>query len=231
MASNDDFDELEGLLPFYINDSLSDRERKRIDVALATSPSLRTKLDEQIAISQVVKQQGEKMVEGGTDREESLKGVLSQLTPQAAKEASSAPSPNLHNLLSFLNPGNWHAAVSLSLAVAVAGMGGTILAQNQAGQERAAQIASLEKKLSDAEFQLASGPGGGVARGNIMIQLRDTAPWAAVDTLLSAEGLTITSGPSDGALTLSSDAKGAALDALIARLKASPLVASVDKAV
>ena len=165
MASNDDFDELEGLLPFYINDSLSDRERKRIDVALATSPSLRTKLDEQIAISQVVKQQGEKMVEGGTDREESLKGVLSQLTPQAAKEASSAPSPNLRHLLSFLNPGNWHAAVSLSLAVAVAGMGGTIIAQNQVGQERAAQITSLEKKLSDAEFQLASGPGGGVTRG------------------------------------------------------------------
>jgi hypothetical protein len=231
MASNDDFNELEGLLPFYINDSLSDRERLQIESALVTSSALREKLDEQIAISQVVKQQGEKMTEGGIDCEESLKGVLSQLTPQAAKGASSAPLPNLRNLLSFLNPGNWHAAVSLSLAVAVAGMGGTIIAQNQAGQERATQIASLEKKLSDAEFQLASGPGGGVTRGNIMIQLRDTAPWAAVDALLSAEGLTITSGPSDGALTLSSDAKGAALDALIVRLKASPLVASVDKAV
>jgi hypothetical protein len=231
MASNDDFNELEGLLPFYINDSLSDRERLQIESALVTSSALREKLDEQIAISQVVKQQGEKMTEGGIDCEESLKGVLSQLTPQAAKGASSAPLPNLRNLLSFLNPGNWHAAVSLSLAVAVAGMGGTIIAQNQAGQERATQIASLEKKLSDAEFQLASGPGGGVTRGNIMIQLRDTAPWAAVDALLSAEGLTITSGPSDGALTLSSDAKGTALDALIVRLKASPLVASVDKAV
>lgn len=231
MARYDDVDELVGLLPFYVNNRLSEPERRQINSALANSNELRAELDEQVAIAKAVKQQGEMMMAGAKDPKVRLAAVVAQLETNAPEPKPAAPRANLRSLLSFLGPAKWHAAVSLSLAVAVAGMGGTLIAQNEAGQAREVQMAALEKRLSDAEFQLASGPGGGIVRGNIMLQLRDTAPWAAVETLLSEQGLTIVGGPSDGALTLSSEAKAAALDAVIVRLKASPLVASVDKAV
>ena len=232
MARYDDVEELVGLLPFYVSNRLSEPERRQVNSALANSDELRAELDEQVAIAYAVKQQGELMMAGGKDPKVRLEKVVANLDVKAPEPKRAAPEPaNLANLLRFLSPAKWHAAVSLSLAVAVAGMGGTIIAQNEAGQEREVQMAALEKRLSDAEFQLASGPGGAASRGNIMIELRDTAPWDAVEAMLSAEGLTIVGGPSDGALTLSSEAKGAALDALITRLKASPLVASVDKAV
>ncbi len=231
MARYDDVDELVGLLPFYVSNRLSEPERRQINSALANSDELRAELDEQVAMASAVKQQGEMMMAGAKDPKVRLAAVVAQLETNAPQPMPAAPRTNLRSLLSFLGPAKWHAAVSLSLAVAVAGMGGTLIAQNEAGQAREVQMAALEKRLSDAEFQLASGPGGSIVRGNIMLQLRDTAPWAAVEGLLSAEGLTIVGGPSDGALTLSSDAKAGALDAVIVRLKASPLVASVDKAV
>lgn len=232
MARYDDVDELVGLLPFYVSNRLSAPERRQINSALANSNELRAEYTEQIAIARAVKQQGEMMMAGAKDPKVRLENVVAKLDAKAPEPQRPAPEPaKLRSLLSFLGPAKWHAAVSLSLAVAVAGMGGTLIAQNEAGRAREAQMAALEKRLSDAEFQLASGPGGAASRGNIMIELRDTAPWANVEDMLSAEGLTIVGGPSDGALTLSSDAKGGALDALTARLKASPLVASVDKAV
>ena len=232
MARYDDVEELVGLLPFYVSNRLSEPERRQVNSALADSDELRAELDEQVAIARAVKQQGELMMAGAKDPKVRLEKVVAKLDAKAPEPKRAAPEPaNLRSLLSFLGPAKWHAAVSLSLAVAVAGMGGTLIAQNEAGQEREVQMAALEKRLSDAEFQLASGPGGGTIRGNIMIELRDTASWADVEAMLSAEGLTIVGGPSDGALTLSSDVKGGALDGLIARLRASPLVASVDKAV
>lgn len=231
MARYDDVDELVGLLPFYVSNRLSEAERRQIKSALLNSDELRAELAEQVAITRAVKRQGEMMMAGAKDPNERFSAVVAQLKAEAPEPKSVASRADLRNLLSFLSPAKWHAAVSLSLAVAVAGMGGVLIAQNEAGRVRGVQMAALEKRLSDAEFQLASGPGGGIVRGNIMLQLRDTAPWAAVEALLSAERLTIVGGPSDGALTLSSDAKDAALDALITRLKASPLVASIDKAV
>jgi hypothetical protein len=95
----------------------------------------------------------------------------------------------------------------------------------------AAQIAALEKRLHAVEFQLASGPNGGENQAaNLMVQISDAASWVELEKLLADEGLTIVGGPSDSALMVSSDARGAALEAQIVRLKASPVFAAVDKA-
>jgi hypothetical protein len=66
-------------------------------------------------------------------------------------------------------------------------------------------------------------------QGSIIIQLHSDAIWAMITALLSKEELSIMGGPNDGALLLSSHRKGAALDALIIRLKASPVIMSADK--
>ena len=63
------------------------------------------------------------------------------------------------------------------------------------------------------------------------MQLAPDASWTALETLLANEGLAIVGGPNDGALTLFSDAKDAALDRQLTRLKASALIAEADKAV
>jgi hypothetical protein len=137
---------------------------------------------------------------------------------------------NFGQMLGFLHPKRWYPVAALSLALAVPAQAALIAHLSAEKKQEAVQMAALEKRLGELEFQLASGPASGAARGGIIITLRDDANWAAVSQLLIREGLSILSGPHDGALTLSNAAKGAALDAQIIRLKASPLVASADKA-
>jgi hypothetical protein len=90
-------------------------------------------------------------------------------------------------------------------------------------------IGSQQQHIKGLEYQLASGPEGEV-HASLMIQLKDDARWAAVQALLGKEGLTIVGGPSEGALSVAAPLQGAQLDALIVRLRASPLIAVVDKA-
>ena len=174
------------------------------------------------------------MTQGNDKGEERLATLLSQVSDQpktAVPQMAISPAPRegLGKLLGFLSPKRWHPLVALSLAVALPAQAAVISGLNTAKKEAAQQMAALEKKVGALEFQLASGPGGDATQGAIMIQLNDGATWTAVDALLSAESLSIVNGPSDGALTLSSAAKGAELEAQIARLKASSVIASADK--
>ncbi len=237
MTKNDNFDDLAELLPFYVNGTLAASECAKIDGELAASPRLRDELEVLGGLAQLVKAGGTEMTrqtpESKAQGETRLETVLGKLEdkplPHEAPVLPKAPAQELGALLGFLNPKRWHPAVSLALAAAVVGQGVTIANLNQGKAENASQIASLQKRVGDLEFQLASGPDGD-RKGSLMLALKAGTTWSEVETLLGAEGLTILGGPSDGTLILSSEAKGAVLDAQIDRLRKSPLVASADKA-
>ena len=145
---------------------------------------------------------------------------------------SFAPRESLGSLLSFLHPKRWHPAVALTLAIAVTAQAVVISNLNGENAEGTSKVAALEKRLDEVEFQLASGPGGvSNVEARIMVQPKANISWAAFETLLADEGLTITGGPSDGTLTLSGDNTGAALSAQIVRLRASALIETADPAV
>ncbi len=229
MTVDPDEDALTLLLPFYVNGTLEAEDCARIDAALPRSADLRAELAVACDLAQRVKTEGRAMTDHDGTSDARLQAVLGRLDDKVppAPSATAPPLAGLAGLLTFLNPARWHPAVALSLVFAVGAQSLGIGKLLGAGHESANQIAALSKQVGDLQFALASGPEA-AHRGNIVIQLRPDAAWAGVEALFDKEGLTVTGGPSDGALTLSSDAKGRALDALITRLRASPLIASAD---
>jgi hypothetical protein len=229
MDNDPEFENLSLLLPFYVNGTLDAAACAKVDAALATSAELREELAEIGRLAQGVKAGGRAFGHGdaaGAQR------VATKLAEVRSPAPIAMPSDRLGGMLAFLNPRSWHPAVALSLALAVLAQAAVIANLNGENTQRSSKIASLEKRLGEVEFQLASGPGGGaVQKGSILVQLAPDASWADVETLLANENLEIVGGPSDGALMLSSDAKDAALDLQIKRLKASALIAAADKAV
>ena len=229
MPQDPDLDSLSLLLPFYVNGTLDAAACARVDAALASSAELREELVEIGRLAQGVKTGGRELGLGDHLRVDRVAAKLMQGT---APVPVAAPSPTLGGMLAFLNPRSWHPVVALSLAIAAIAQAGMIANLSGENTERSSEIASLEKRLGEAEFQLASGPGSEAAqKGSIMVQLAPNAPWSAIEELLANEALMIVGGPSDGALLLSSDAKDAALDRQITRLKSSSLIAAADKAV
>ncbi len=225
-----DDDELAMLLPFYVNRTLGPADAARVEVALARSSELRAELSIIHDLAQKLKAGGREVTIQQEPDDHRLAAVLGRIDDKPAAVVAAPPArPGLGKLLAFLNPQRWHPAVALSLMLAVGGQ--TVFIGNLAATKRSnsQEIASLNKQVGDLQYALASGPEG-VHPGNVVVQLRPDAGWAAVAALLGKEGLTIVGGPSDGTLTLSSDAKGAALQALITRLRASPLVTAADKA-
>jgi hypothetical protein len=235
MLNEDDKEGIAQLLPFYVNGTLSAAECARVDAALAVSSALR---DEVVAIgniAQMMKVGGNQIMQGEDRSEARLDTLLGrlddgppQVMPQMPTQDQTSPQ-SIGGLLSFLNPKRWHPAVSLGLAVAFVAQGAALYRLSEGKQESQTQIASLQKRVGDLEFELASGPDG-QHPGNIIIEVKADASWSAVETLLGKEGLAIVGGPSDGVITLSSGATGATLDAQIKRIRASSLIASVDKA-
>jgi hypothetical protein len=227
-----EIDELKLLLPFYVNGTLDAQNCARIDRGLATSQLLRDELDELSALAQTVREGGQAMTQKESNTDAQLEKLMQD--PRMAQEAptrlmqdTQSPAASQKGFLSFLNPKNWHPAVSLALAAAAVAQAGLYVGERQ---ESGQQIAKLEKRVGDLEYQLASGPDGGAAQPDILVQVKPDVSWSALSELLSAEGLTIVDGPTDNTLSLSSELEGAALDALIARLKASELIENADKA-
>ncbi len=235
MNNTDEQDDLTRLLPFYINGTLDEATCVQVDAALSHTPALRGELELLSGLARAVKTGGRNMIqshEAGTKHSEArLEAVLNQLEDKAPAPPAAAPAPpqGLRAVLHFLNPKHWHPAVSLALAALAVGQGIAIANLFSEKAENASQIASLNKRVGDLQFELASGPSG-EKQGSLIVQIKPGISWADVEALLGKEGLSIVGGPSDGALTLSSNAKGAALDAQLLRLRASPLIDSVDKA-
>ena len=235
MAEDPKFSRLSQLLPFYVNGTLGADETAQIDAALATSPALQEELAVIGRLAQGVKTGGRELTqgeEGDFERQAARLGqIAAQPTLARVPPISFAPRKSLGSLLSFLQPKRWHPAVALTLAIAVTAQ--AVVIGNLSGEkaEGTSKIAALEKRLDEVEFQLASGPGGDdVRKASVMVQLKANASWMKFETLLADEGLTIVGGPSDGTLMLSGDTKDAALNAQIARLRASALIEAADPA-
>jgi hypothetical protein len=244
MTQRETLGELELLLPFYINGTLASDDRLRVDEALAHNTQLQAALADEIALHHQVKTQGSMMVGVDSDLDRQLNGVLERIdalsTPnlipqrQAQKPPTAKPK-SLKDLLGFLAPNRWHPAVSLAMIVAIAIQGAMLIGSSSQRAANEAQIAALEKRVGTLEFELASGPDDGhnnpdTNRGVILVRFNDDAKLGDVLALLRGQRLVIVAGPSDGVITLSSGATGANLDAVIATLRASPLVAAADKA-
>ena len=176
------------------------------------------------------------MIEGADNSADRLRAIHArkEISPESKGQDDVSYSKNgevqFSEMLGFLHPRKWHPAVSLALAAAAVGQLALIAGmsnERKAGQD---QIAKLEKRVGDLEYQLASGPDGGLAKPDLLVQIKPDASWAALSDLLATEGLTIVDGPSDNSLSLSSELEGAALDALIERLRASGLIETADKA-
>ncbi len=223
-----DLQELKLLLPFYVNGTLNAADCARIDQGLTESASLRKELDELNALAQIVREGGQELTQQQSDVDAQINRLMN--APEMQEPAVDTPprsAPLRQGLLSFLHPKNWHPAVSLALAIAAVAQLPLLMGERKQGRE---QIAKLEKRVGDLEFQLASGPGGETQQADILIQIRPDASWSALSDLLAAEGLTIVGGPSDNMISLSSTLKGAALDAVIMRLRASALITEAEKA-
>jgi hypothetical protein len=227
-----DLQELKLLLPFYVNGTLNAADCARVDQGLADSAELRNELDELNELAQNVREGGQAMTQKQSDVDAQFTKLMNDPAMQhsaqeAAADTNKRAIPTQLGLLRFLNPKNWHPAVSLALAIAAIGQVPLLVGERKQGRE---QIAKLEKRVGDLEFQLASGPGGEAKQADILLQIKPAASWAALSELLATEGLTIVDGPSDNTVSLSSTLEGAALEAQIVRLRASPLFASADKA-
>ena len=211
MSKETEYQSLLNLLPFYVNGTLGPTECARIDAMLTTSAELRAELELQHQIAQKTIQEGRVLLSTTSDPEAQLQAIMPKLS-QAKVTTETAQTEqgtrtSLASLLSFMHPREWHPAISLSLAVAVAGLAGTIAVQSADQQQSRLQIANLESRVKEVEFQLASGPGSETIQGSIMIQLRGDAAWSLVEALLNKEDLSIIGGPNDGALSLSTNAK------------------------
>ena len=220
MANADPVADDAALLPFYVNGTLDAANRQRIEAALPASPALRAELARLEALHKMIRRQGEMLVDGEDKSEERLEAILGILPDKAAPPAPAPEAPPkrpLWHLLSALNPKRWHPAISLALAIAVAA--------------QAAWIVSSDDRPLENGYRTVGGQDDNNpdAKGRIIIRVQDEASWSDVAELLDTEGLTIISGPAEGRLTLAGKAQGADLDALVTRLKASPLIAFAGK--
>ncbi len=232
MIERDDYADLERLLPFYVNGSIEPAERQRLDLALADSASLRAALEQErrIQAKLVAGVQAELAAsEAGAEARNAALHPRLETKREAAPAPTPRPSPTptparassgLAAALGFLNPSRWHPAIALSMAAALPLQGVVIAGKND-----------VIGQLRDENFQLASGPcEDRPVAGGVQLELADGAKWAEVAALLDTEGLAIAKSGDFGVLTVKTGKQGAELAAMIARLKASALVASAEPA-
>lgn len=219
----EDMDELEAMLPEYVNQTLSDADAKRMKKAIENSERLKGLYAEELRMQQRIKQELNNIVDRSKQSEEArLEALMEKI--QASKEVTSdsdkidTQQSKLTNALSILNPKRWHPAIALSLAIAIPAQAAIISGQ-------AVTIASLE----DENFRLASGPCKEADTNNaIMLEFSKNANWQDIAQLLDMQKLVIIERGSFGVLSVSSKNEEDALNAQIEELKTSPLIVSAE---
>ena len=215
MTNDQDYEALAELLPFYVNGRLSDTDRARVEQGLREYPPLKTALQRESAFAQRIKKAGDVIMAEPDKQEERLENLLGNLPDRDFPTSQVTAKPV--SALAFLNPKYWVPAVGLSLAAAVAFQASVISTKNS-------EIDQLQEK-----FQSAGGPCEDHAKDSqIIVEIKDNAPWSAVADLLDGKQLRIVNSDGFGTLTLASKAAPEALAAQVAKLKASPLVQSAD---
>jgi hypothetical protein len=224
MISPEEMKAIEELLPFYVNGTISNANRARVDAALAESAALREALQQEHALKEHVVDGVNASIEQSDEVLAAREALLVARTkvasqPLAAIGSNSQPS-GMMKALAFLNPKRWHPAVSLGLAATITAQAGIIAGQS-------GTIAALEEE----NYRLASGPCEDEQKaGRFLIEVKDGTPYEALASLLEKEGLTISKSGDFGVLTLQSDKKGEELSAQLDRLRKSPLISSAEPA-
>lgn len=219
MTDRDDYAELERLLPFYVNATLDPAQRARVDAVLTRSPALRAALAEEAALQARLNTATEEALARSETGFEARQAALAARLRSPAVPMQAKPG-NLALALAFLDPRRWHPAVALSLSAMVPLQGAVIAGQS-------GRITGLK----DQNFQLASGPcEDRPLAGAVQLELADGGKWQDIAALLDAEDLSIAKSGQFGTLTVKTGQQGAELTALIARLRKSTLVASVEPA-
>lgn len=221
--------EFDRLLPFYINGTLDQHQRDRIEAALASAPELRAALHAEQLLQARHREETEALLaaaEGGLEaRHEALVARLdepseAQAAPAVAHPDAPSAGGGLMAALALLNPRRWHPALALTLLVAVPAQAAVIATQS-------GKIALLQ----DENFQLAAGPcDDRPPAGAIQLELAETAQWKDVAALLDDEELSIARSGGLGLLTIKTGREGQEYRALLDRLRASPLVVSAEPA-
>jgi hypothetical protein len=158
--------------------------------------------------------------EHASAREAVLKARVSASEQAATRASDPFDKSRFAKALAFLNPVNWHPAVTLGLVVAVPVQAAVIAGQSS-------QISWLQNE----NYRLASGPcDDKPAAGRLLVEVREGAGFQELATLLDGEGLTIVGMAEFGMLTLQSGKAGKDLTAQLERLRANPLIASADPA-
>jgi len=213
MTTPTDLDHLRELIPFYVNNTLSDEDRAAFDAGLKSYPELAGEVDAERRLQSRFNQALEaELGTTGGDQE-----TPAQLRAQPAMPE--AKSPGLSGALSFLNPTNWKPAVSLGI-VAIA-LGQTVLIGGQA-----TMIASLE----DENYALASGQKDCAEEPDLIVEISADARWADLVELLNGEQLLVTKSTAQGVLMLRTSEDEADVAPILERLNASGLIASAYKA-
>jgi hypothetical protein len=222
MISPKELKEYEALLPFYVNGTLNDQDRIRLDAALSVSEDLRASLEQEQAIRQQVHESIDSRTAQSDESIDARAALLNARTKVSDKPLglvdSPEPTSGLANMLGILNPKRWHPAVALGLAIAIPAQAGAIAYQ-------ASRIASLK----DENFKLASGPcKEETGSGQILLEVKDGVRFDALMTLIESEGLKLHAHAGLGMVQVKSDKTGAELTSQIERLRKSPLLSSVE---
>jgi hypothetical protein len=219
----DNLAELAQLLPFYANGTLGADDRARLDFALAASPELQAELEvvQQLGI---LVHAGGKALCGGQSAPSAE--YMARLMARIKKGSSSSPAPlpltggarqphDCRSWLVGLFARRWAVALSLGL-VALIGW--------QAGR----QFSGTALQSGEETYLGASGPDAtSPGRTDIVIQSAPNAEPQAIEALLASEGLTMIRRDDDGLIALRTAKRlsPSEVDALITRLRASPLIA------
>ena len=185
------------LLPFYVNGTLTEADRVRIEAALATDPELAAELEAVRALAGLVRRAGAALAPDlGTAGPKPVRDL-------SAWAAAGARRPHV----SRLRPPQWVWKPALAAAVAVIVVQAGLLAYGPRTYQGLAGPAAVER----AE-----------AAPRIIVRLSPAARWDQVEKLFADAGLVIVGGPRGGAVDL--EVTRGRPEAAIQRLRASALV-------
>ena len=225
MSNDMDIDALKELVPFYVNGSLPQDDRQRMDAALAISSELREEVEAETQLQDQFRRSLARELEAGTAPDAKQIDRMMEAPNIASEPADEAQPSGLAGALAFLNPRNWKPAVTLALAAAAVGQLAVIGSQSGTIEQQNVQIAKLEAD----NYALASGQGACEGEAAIMVEISDTARWSELTTLFASERVLITRSTSQGIVMLRTSGNPGNLEGVIARLGASPLITSAAR--
>lgn len=209
--ADDDRSALALLLPFYVNGTLPQSERARIETALAADLDLRAELEAVRDIADLVRRGGADIA-GPVATPERLDALLRRIDADAPPRAglrrlipgrrTQAPSPRIGAPARV-----WKRAFAAALTLAVIQSG--VLAYQAQSPKTYASLGGPE-------------PAKPAVR-RLLLRLDPEARWAQIEALLEVHDLTLLGGPRGGAIEVGVPADADSAE-LVATLRASRLV-------